>query len=97
MGGYNSGRYGGGPTVESGLTLDLYQLIRDGTLRPGQPSGGTLTWTYTITGELLAPSAIWPSWRTSATESALATRPPNGTARNTTRSIGSGSQPRRNP
>src|SRR6185369_8560645 len=51
MGGYSSGRYGGGPTVESGLTLNLYRLIRDGTLRPGHPSGGTLTWTYTTTGE----------------------------------------------
>jgi hypothetical protein len=51
MGGFGSGRYGGWPTVESGLTLDLYKLIRDGLLRPGQSSGGTLIWSYAGTGE----------------------------------------------
>lgn len=34
MGGYNSGRRGGLPTVESGLSLDLARLIRQGTVRP---------------------------------------------------------------
>src|SRR3954451_15470309 len=51
MGGYGSGRYGERPTVESALALDLYGLIRDGLLRPGQPSGGTLIWTYNGSGE----------------------------------------------
>src|SRR3712207_847283 len=51
MGGYGSGRYGGRPTVEGGPTLHLYKIIRDGLLRPGGNSGGTLTWTYSITSE----------------------------------------------
>jgi len=32
-------------------TLDLYKLIRDGLLRPGQNAGGTLIWTYAGSGE----------------------------------------------
>ena len=51
MGGFGSGRYGGWPTVESGLSLDLYKLIRDGLLRP---SSGTLTWTCVGSGERVA-------------------------------------------
>ena len=51
MGGFGSGRYGGRPTVDGGLTLDLYKLIRDGLLRP---SSGTLTWTYVGSGERVA-------------------------------------------
>src|SRR3954467_5328732 len=51
MGGFGSGRYGGRPTVESSLTLDLYKLIRDSLLRP---SSGTLTWTYVNSGERVA-------------------------------------------
>ena len=51
MGGLGSGRYGGWPTVESSLTLDLYKLIHDGLLRP---SSGTLTWTYVGSGERVA-------------------------------------------
>jgi hypothetical protein len=46
MGGPNSGRYGGRPTVESGLTLDLNKLIRDRLFRPGQSESGTLVWTH---------------------------------------------------
>ena len=45
MGGYNSGRHGGRPTVGSGLTLDLYKLIRQGLLKPGQYRGGSFIWT----------------------------------------------------
>ena len=45
MGGYNSGRHGGRPTVGSGVTLDLYKLIRQGFLKPGQYRGGSIIWT----------------------------------------------------
>ena len=45
MGGTNSGRWGGGPVVEDGLTLDLSKLIRDGLFRPGENRHGTLEWT----------------------------------------------------
>lgn len=51
MGGYGSGRYGGRPTVEDGLTLDLAKLLRDRLFRPGQVCGGSLIWTNTRTGE----------------------------------------------
>ena len=51
MGGYNSGRHGGRPTVESGLTLDLYKLIRDQIFRPGQNWGGSIIWTRVGSGE----------------------------------------------
>ena len=36
MGGTGSGRWGGRPTVESGLTLNLGKLLRDGFCQPGQ-------------------------------------------------------------
>ena len=51
MGGYNSGRHGGRPTVGSGLTLDLYKLIRQGLLKPGQYRGGSIIWTRVGSGE----------------------------------------------
>ena len=51
MGGYNSGRHGGRPTVGSGLTLDLYKLIRQGLLKPGQYRGGSFIWTRVGSGE----------------------------------------------
>src|SRR4051794_8660732 len=54
MGGFGSGRYGGRPTVEDGLTLNLSKLFRDGLLRPGQSSHGTLTWTTVGTGKRVA-------------------------------------------
>lgn len=47
MGGLGSGtwtRWPTKPVVENGLTLDLYKLIKDGALRPGQSSSGSLTW-----------------------------------------------------
>jgi hypothetical protein len=50
MGGYNSGR----PTVESGLTLDLYKVIRQGLFRPGQFRSGSIVWTHVGTGERVA-------------------------------------------
>lgn len=51
MGGYGSGRSGGRPTVEDGLTLNLAKLLRDGSFQPGQTVSGSLTWTNTYTGE----------------------------------------------
>ena len=51
MGGYNSGRHGGRPTVESGLTLDLYRLIRQGLFKPGEYRGGSIIWTRVGSGE----------------------------------------------
>ncbi len=67
MGGYSSGRYGGGPTVESGLTLDINELFRKRLL--GDYRAGALVWTSVATGEkvasigfqacLLDPDAAW--------------------------------------
>ena len=51
MGGYGSGRSGGRPTTESGLTLTLSKLLRDRLFRPGCAWGGSLVWTNTTTGE----------------------------------------------
>jgi hypothetical protein len=51
MGGSGSGRYGGRPTTESGLTLSLSKLLRDGFFRPGCTSCSSLVWTNTTTGE----------------------------------------------
>jgi len=50
MGGYRSGRSGGRPTVEDGLTLDLAKLRRDGAFGPGYGWGGTLRWTDGYSG-----------------------------------------------
>jgi len=51
MGGYGSGRSGGRPTTENGLTLSLSKLLRDKLFRPGCAWGGQLVWTNTTTGE----------------------------------------------
>jgi len=51
MGGWNSGRRGGLPTVEDGLRLDLADLMRKGVVRLGQANSGSLAWTYVGTGE----------------------------------------------
>ena len=51
MGGYGSGRSGGQPTTESGLTLTLSKLLLDRLVRPGCAWGGSLVWTNTTTGE----------------------------------------------
>src|SRR5271166_4349345 len=54
MGGYGSGRSGGQPTVERGLTLGLYRLIRQKLLVPGQYRNGSIVWTRVGTGEQTA-------------------------------------------
>jgi hypothetical protein len=46
MGGIGSGKYGGRPTVENSLVLDLNQLVHQGIVQPGatshmDPSSGT--------------------------------------------------------
>jgi hypothetical protein len=51
MGGYGSGRSGGRPTVEDGLTLNLPRLFKDGWLKPGAWTSGALRWTRVSTGE----------------------------------------------
>jgi hypothetical protein len=55
MGGYGSGRQGGRPTVERGLTLDITKLLRDGLIRPmTSRSNATLYWRYVGSGETVA-------------------------------------------
>ena len=54
MGGFGSGRSGGRPTVEHGLTLNLYRLIRTKAVVPGQSLGGSIVWTRVSTGERTA-------------------------------------------
>jgi hypothetical protein len=51
MGGTGSGRYGGRPTVEAALKLDLHHLIRTGSFRPDATVTGSLAWTDGYTGE----------------------------------------------
>jgi hypothetical protein len=54
MGGTGSGNYGGRPTVEDALKLDLHYLIRQGSFRPGARVTGSLTWTDTYSGKQTA-------------------------------------------
>lgn len=54
MGGYGSGRQGGRPTVESGLTLDINRLLRQHAFFPGQHVSGVLRWSNTRTRESVA-------------------------------------------
>jgi len=51
MGGWNSGRRGGLPTVEDGLRLDLALLMRQGYIRLGCRTSGSLAWRYVATEE----------------------------------------------
>jgi hypothetical protein len=51
MGGSNSGRHDGRPTVENGLTLDLYNLLRKGLFAPSQSRSGSIVWTRVGSGE----------------------------------------------
>jgi hypothetical protein len=51
MGGTGSGNYGGRPTVEHALKLDLHHLIRNGFFRPSATVTGSLTWTDTSSGQ----------------------------------------------
>lgn len=44
MGGYGSGRYGGRPTADASLRIDLAWMIRTGRVRFGAWSSGSLNW-----------------------------------------------------
>ena len=44
MGGYNSGRWGGRPTTNMSLRIDIAWMIRTGRARPGALVTGTLSW-----------------------------------------------------
>jgi hypothetical protein len=52
MGGWGSGRHGGRPTVEDGLTIDLGLMLRRGWVRAGGSGTGTLSWSSN--GEMFA-------------------------------------------
>jgi hypothetical protein len=45
MGGFGSGRYGGRPTADASLRIDLAWMIRTGRAKPGGWLSGHLTWT----------------------------------------------------
>jgi hypothetical protein len=51
MGGTGSGNYGGRPTIENALKLDLHHLIRNRSVRLGATVTGSLTWTDTSSGQ----------------------------------------------
>jgi hypothetical protein len=67
MGGYNSGRSGGRPTVESGLTIDIARMLRKGWIQEGCWSAGSLTWSrhgerFAAVGysyDMADPDAAW--------------------------------------
>ncbi len=44
MGGWNSGRRSGQPSVEDGLTVDLGLMLRRGWIRDGASGAGTMSW-----------------------------------------------------
>jgi hypothetical protein len=54
MGGYGSGRTGGGPLTQDCLRLDVAQLMRQHFIAPGQHTTGTLTWACTTSGSISA-------------------------------------------
>lgn len=45
MGGYGSGRYGGRPTADASLRIDLAWMIRTGLAREGSIKRGSINWT----------------------------------------------------
>lgn len=45
MGGFGSGRYGGRPTADASLRIDLAWMLRTGRARAGGWLSGRLTWT----------------------------------------------------
>jgi hypothetical protein len=44
MGGYNSGRWGGRPTTNMSLRVDIAWMIRTGRAQPGSLISGSLSW-----------------------------------------------------
>jgi len=51
MGGFNSGRRSGRPTVEAGFPLDVSRLLRHGTIRTGCVTSGSIVWSASHSGE----------------------------------------------
>ncbi|CAH0496090.1 hypothetical protein [Novosphingobium sp. CECT 9465] len=45
MGGYGSGRYGGRPTADASLKIDLAWMFRSGYAREGEHRAGSIDWT----------------------------------------------------
>ena len=66
MGGTGSGNYGGKPTIETALKLDLYYLIRAVSFRPDATVTGSLAWTNSDTGEQRASIGYRLTWARSA-------------------------------
>jgi len=54
MGGYGSGRSGGAPVIEDGLTLDINKLRRDNLISSNSSRSGSLTWSETYSGREVA-------------------------------------------
>lgn len=46
MGGFGSGRRGGGPTVESALRLDIDAMMRWGAVKPGAHLAGEIGFSF---------------------------------------------------
>ena len=54
MGGFGSGRSGGGPVIEDGLTISIDKLRADQTIMPNMFRCASLAWSWTHTGERIA-------------------------------------------
>ena len=77
MGGIGSGRWGGKPTVGGGLSLDLNELLRAGSLKRNTTTAGILTWPDPRSGEQVASIGyratlgpergdLWLQWATAS-------------------------------
>ena len=58
MGGFGSGRYGGGPVVENALVLSIDKLRRDDLIVPGIYRRASLTWSWSGSGERIADIGV---------------------------------------
>ena len=54
MGGFGSGRSGGGPVIEDGLTISIDKLRADQMIMPNMFRCASLAWSWTHTGERIA-------------------------------------------
>jgi hypothetical protein len=79
MGGYGSGRSGGWLTTESGLTLNLSKLLRDGLVGPVSFRAGSIVWTNTSTGEQAGSIGYEANLGQESGRVRLNTRQPDGT------------------
>ncbi len=62
MGGYGSGRWGGRPTVENSLTLNLSRLFKSGWLKARASTRGTLRWPAAWIGDEMSPWISKVAW-----------------------------------